>query len=440
VRIAYIAAGAAGMLCGACIHDNTLAAAMQRQGHDVALIPTYTPIRTDEADVSGDRVFYGGVNVYLQQKAALFQHTPWAFDKLLDGRPLLNALSRFSSSTSARDLGALTVSVLRGEDGRQRKEVSKLIGWLRDDYRPDIVQLTNSMFVGMAAPMKAALGVPVLCALQGEDIFLDDLIEPYASQAREELRKRAQDIDAFIAPCDYYAASMADTMAVSPERIDVIPLGLDLKGHHTLPVAAPEEPAEDPSDEPFVVAYLARICPEKGLHLLVDAVVQLLRDRGPNAVTLRVAGYLGKNDAPYFAKCAARMAEAGFEAQFEHLGEVARATKIDMLAHAHVLCVPTVYQEPKGLYALEAMANGTPIVAPSHGGFPEMVASTGGGVLVEPNSAPAVAAGIASLMDDRELGQALGRQGQQAVHATRTETAMADATVALYQRCLDAAG
>ena len=57
MKIAYIAAGAAGMYCGTCIHDNTLAAALQRTGHDVALIPTYTPIRTDETDVSIDRVF-----------------------------------------------------------------------------------------------------------------------------------------------------------------------------------------------------------------------------------------------------------------------------------------------------------------------------------------------------------------------------------------------
>jgi len=431
VRIAYIAAGAAGMLCGACIHDNTLAAAMQRQGHDVALIPTYTPIRTDEADVSMGRVFYGGVNVYLQQKAALFQHTPWAFDRMLDGKPLLNALSRFSSSTSARDLGGLTVSVLRGEDGRQRKELDKLIAWLRDDYRPDIVQLTNSMFVGMAAPMKAALGVPVLCALQGEDIFLDGLIEPYATQAREELRSRAQDVDAFVAPCDYYAAAMVKTMQVPAERVHVIPLGLDLTGHGAGRVAKP--------DDTYVVAYLARICPEKGLHLLVDAVIQLWRERGPNALRLRVGGYLGKADRPYFAECLARVAEAGFQGQLEHLGEVDRATKIDMLASAHVLCVPTVYQEPKGLYALEAMANGTPIVAPAHGGFPEMIEDTGGGVLVDPHSPTAVAAGIASLMDDHDLCGELGRQGQQAVHARRGEVAMADSTLALYQRCIDAA-
>lgn len=426
MRVAYIAAGAAGMLCGACIHDNTLAAAMLRKGHDVALMPTYTPIRTDEPDVSLDRMFYGGVNVYLQQKASVFRHTPWAFDKMLDGKPLLNALSHFSSSTSAHDLGGLTVSILKGEDGRQRKELAKLVRWLRDEYRPDVVQLTNSMFVGMAAPIKEALDVPVLCALQGEDIFLDDLPEPYRTDAQAELRARAQDVDGFIAPCRYYADVMSEAMRVPRDRAHVVPLGLDLTGHR-------ETPADIPA-EPFVIAYLARVCPEKGLHILVDAVIELLRERGSESVKLRIAGYLGKSDRPYFAECASRMVEAGFGGQVEHLGEVDRSGKIDALASAHVLCVPTVYKEPKGLYALEAMANGTPVVAPEHGGFPEMIEETGGGVLVEPGLPSGVAAGIGSLIDDRDLLDTLGRRGQAAVWQGRTAGLMADRTLALYER------
>ena len=79
MRIAHISAGAAGMYCGTCIHDNTLATALKRLGVDVALIPTYTPLRTDEQDVSIDRVFYGGINVFLQQKWSLFRHTPRTF-------------------------------------------------------------------------------------------------------------------------------------------------------------------------------------------------------------------------------------------------------------------------------------------------------------------------------------------------------------------------
>src|SRR5262245_64562087 len=130
MKITYITAGAAGMFCGSCMHDNTLTAALVAQGHDVLLVPTYTPIRTDEPDVSQKRVFFGGINVYLQQKLSLFRHTPWFLDRLLDAPRLLRWVSRFAVKTQAQDLAELTVSMLQGEHGRPRKEVEKLVGWL----------------------------------------------------------------------------------------------------------------------------------------------------------------------------------------------------------------------------------------------------------------------------------------------------------------------
>src|SRR3990172_11497725 len=127
MKIAYIAAGAAGMYCGSCLHDNTLAAALLELGEDVILVPTYTPLRTDEPDVSIRRVFFGGINVYLQQNSALFRHTPWWLDRLLDHPGLLDRLSQRGVNIQPSELGAMTVSMLRGEAGRQRKEIKKLI-------------------------------------------------------------------------------------------------------------------------------------------------------------------------------------------------------------------------------------------------------------------------------------------------------------------------
>src|SRR5947209_19480129 len=112
MRITYITAAAAGMFCGSCMHDNTLVAALQAQGHDVVLVPTYTPIRTDEPDVSSRRVFFGGINVYLQQKLAFFRHTPWLLDRVFDARPLLRFASRFAVRTQADELADLLISML----------------------------------------------------------------------------------------------------------------------------------------------------------------------------------------------------------------------------------------------------------------------------------------------------------------------------------------
>src|SRR5205823_4789614 len=154
MKIAYITSGAAGMYCGSCMKDNTLASALIAQGHDALLVPTYTPIRTDEEDVSLKRIFFGRINVYLQQKSALFRHTPWFVDRLLDAPGLLRWVSRFAVKTQAEDLGDLTISMLKGEHGKQRKEIAKLVAWLADDVKPDIINLSNVLLSGMVHELK----------------------------------------------------------------------------------------------------------------------------------------------------------------------------------------------------------------------------------------------------------------------------------------------
>lgn len=430
MKIAYIAAGAANMYCGSCIHDNTLAAALIKKGHEVALIPTYTPLRTDEVNVTLDQVFYGGINVYLEQKFALFRHTPWRLDKLFNSRALLNWASRFSASTNAKDLGALTVSVLQGEEGRQKKELAKLIQWLQSSYRPEIVELTNSMFLGMAKEIKKALGVPVLCAVQGEDLFLNDLVEPYKSQALKLLRARARDVDGFIATSQYYADFMADFLQVPIAKMHVVRLGINLQGHGVQQSLN--------GNTKFVVGYLARICPEKGLHLLVEAFHQLTQKLGKNAIQLKVAGYLGERDRRYFENIVKQIDELGLSDAFHYHGEVSRHEKINFLNSLHVLSVPTTYKESKGLSILEALANGVPVVQPRHGTFPEFISLTEGGILVEPNSASAIAEGILKLINDRHLRERLGSQGKAAVHQKFSDQTMADATLEVYQKYLQA--
>lgn len=417
------------MYCGTCIHDNTVATVLKKQGHNVTLVPTYTPTRTDEANVSLNRVFFGGINVYLQQKLTLFRHTPWAFDRLLDSPRLLNGLARFSGSTDARDLGELTVSMLQAERGYQKKELAKLVKWLRTDVHPDIVYLTNSMLVGFAREMKKALEVPVVCALQGEDIFLQDLIEPYKTEALTHLAERAVDADGFVAPCRYYARFMADAyLKVPVDKIDVVPLGLNLDGHGAA--------ASKPALPPFIVGYLARICPEKGLHILVDAFYTLTQELGAENIHLHVAGYLGEKDKPYLEELVNQIQAWGLTDSFVHHGEVTRAQKIEFLNRLHVFSVPTVYRESKGLSILEALANGTPVVQPRHGAFPEMIEATGGGILVAPESADAVAEGIRVLNNDAKKREHLGRTGQSNVHLKFNDAAVAAQLLAVFEKYL----
>lgn len=428
MRIVYFAAGAAGMYCGSCLHDNTLASALIALGDDVLLMPTYTPIRTDEADVSQRRVLLGGINVYLQQVMPFLRHMPRFLNRLLDSPRLLGWLSKLQLSVDAAKLGGLTVSVLRGEMGNQRKELDKLIDWLKREAMPDVVHLSNAMLIGLARRIKDELGVPVLCTLSGEDIFLEKLQPPHYAQARDELRSRAADIEAFVALNHYYADYMADYLSVARERIRVIPHGLKLAGHGDGPRLAPSART--------TLGYLARICPDKGLEQLVDAFHLLRQDPRHASARLRVAGYLGAADRPYLEKIQSQVKSWGLESAFEYVGEVSRQGKIDFLQSLDLFCLPTIYRESKGLSVLEAMANGVPVVLPAHGCFPELIDETRGGVLFPPNDVPALARALSDLLIDGDRARGLGLAGQQAIRARFSDQLMAQRHQLLYRDVL----
>lgn len=422
MKVAYLAAGASGMYCGSCMHDNRLAATLIEQGRDVVVLPLYTPIRTDEAPVCQTEVYYGGINVFLQNSSALFRHTPRFVDSVLDSRLLLSGVGRLAAKTRPEDLGRLTVSVLQGWDGPLRKELRRLIRALQA-LGPDLITLPNLMFAGLASALKDALGVPLVCTLSGEDVFLDQLVEPHKAQARALIREGARDIDAFIALSRYYADHAAGHFDLPRERVHHLPMGIHADQFPT---------REAPPDGPFTIGYLARICPEKGLANLVEAFVEL-RASGRDC-RLRAAGYLGAGDRPYLENIRQTLQSRGMEDAFECLGEVTRPQKLAFLASLHVLSVPTPAAEPKGFYCLEALACGVPIVQPRHGSFPEIIEATGGGLLYDPAAPGALARGLARTMDDPELRQSLARHGSAAVRKAFSAQTMADQAWSLYEQ------
>src|SRR5687768_512565 len=234
LRIVILAAGAGGMFCGSCLRDSALAAALIRGAQDVTLIPLYTPLRTEGDSPAIDRIFYGGVNVYLQHASRLFRHTPRLFDWLFDRPGLLRLAGTLGAQTSPSRLGGLTLDILRGEDGASAKELRRLLTFLAD-LRPDIVSLPNLMFIGAARLLRRELGVPVVCELTGEDLFLGQLVEPHRSRVQNVIRERAHDVTSFVATSGYYADQMSDYLGVPRTRIDVVYPGVP---QHCLDAAA----------------------------------------------------------------------------------------------------------------------------------------------------------------------------------------------------------
>ena len=425
MRILALTAGAANMYCGSCLRDNALAAELMAQGHDVTLMPLYTPTLTDEVNVSSKRVLFGGISVYLEQHLAPFRFTPAWLDRLWDSLPVLKAASRRSITVSPQHLGELTISMLRGEHGAQRKEFHKLVDWLHTQPKPDVVTIPNSLLISLARPIKDALDCPVACTLQGEDLFLEGLGEPWRTQALDLIRRQIDSVDAFVAVSEYYRGFMSRYLGIPESKMHVVPIGINMKGYET---------GFRFRTNCFTVGYFARVVPEKGLHVLAAAYRKLRRETEFSGATLEAAGYMAPEYRGYLQGIERDMKQAGLGDEFRYRGVLDRVHKVDFLRSLSVLSVPGPYADPKGIFALEAMANEVPVVEPRHGAFPEIIAKTGGGILIEPNSVDSLAEGILSLWRDQARADELGRRGAQGVREHHGVTLMAQRAVETYSK------
>lgn len=416
------------MYCGSCLRDNILAKSLLDAGHDVLLIPTYTPTRTDEQNVSRGRLFLGGINIYLQQHFSFFRKTPKFLDRILDFKPLLRLVTRMGISVDPADLGSLTIAMLEGADGPLRKEINSLVRFLADEVSPDIVTIPNSLLIALAPAIKEALNVPVVCTLQGEDLFLDGLIEPFHDQAMQIIREQAVHVDSFIAVSHFGAQHMAETLNINRDRIHVVPLGINFEGFNR---------RSDHGPNPFTIGYLARIAPEKGLHILCEAYRSLRARSGLPESRLWAAGYHAPEHKSYFEEIRNNLAAWGHLDHFHYYGELDRHQKQEYLAGLSVFSVPTSFDDPKGLFLLEAMAAGVPVIQPRRGAFLEVIETTGGGVLVEPNNPDALAQGILDIWRNPDQRKELADKAFHGVREHYGLENMTQKTVDVFQSILD---
>ena len=425
MNIVQLTPGAGGMYCGNCFHDNALVAALRDLGHDATMVPLYLPIHLDEDDQSaGNPIFFGGVNVYLQQKSAFFRHSPRWLHRLLNARGLLDWAAGRAAKTRASDVGDILLSMLRGETGNQNREISELIAWLRNQARPEVICLSNALLIGMTRRLKAELGVPVVCLLQGEEPYLDALADSHRERAWQLLAERGMEADAWIAPSQWAAQRMIARLNLNPGRVHVVHDGINLTGFEG---SYPK--SKDPKSGAPVLGYFARMCKDKGLDTLVEAFIHLKNRESVRRLKLHIGGGCGPSDEPFVKSLRVRLAHAGFIGEVSFSPNLNRAEKLAFLQALTVFSVPANYGEAFGLYLIEAMAAGVPVVQPRTAAFPEIIEATGGGVLCEPGNAKALADALEELLLNPERARALGEAGRQAVREKFSAEAMAKATL-----------
>lgn len=382
MKIIFLTPGTGGWYCGACMRDNMLAKSLQAAGHHVALLPMYLPLFLDEEVVAGSvarPVVFGGVNLYLQRKSAMFRWLSSWFGGLLNHPRLLRWVALRSHMTSARELGEMTLAMLRFEEPAMLVEMDQLCDLL-DKEHPDVICLSTALQAGMIRQLKHRTHARIICCFQGEDSFLDHLPLPWRDDCWRELAHRTTEADALVAPSEFYAELMRRRLNHGA-LIQVIPNGIFTSDYQPL--------LEKP--QPPVIGFLARMSHEKGLDLMVDAFIHLRVVLGhPNAV-LHVAGAATAENAPLIATLKARLHRAGLTASVRWSPNISRADKLVMLRGLSLFSVPAVYPEAFGLYVIEAMAAGVVVVQPRASAFPELLDSPPVGVLVPPADCHALA-------------------------------------------------
>ena len=409
MKLLFISPGTGSYHCGVCMKDNALVHQLKHMGHDAVMLPMYLPHILDEEPVDQDQpIFFGGINTYLQLKYSFFRHVPKWIDKVLDSKPLLGKIAKAQKGnmTAGREISEMALSTFQGEKGPLAKEFRHLVQWAVEREKPDAIYLSTAMQVALAPAIKRRKDIPVFCSLQGEDTFLESLIEPYKTQIWELMREASEAVEKYISPSKTFADSMAKPLRLTKDRIAIIPNGINLDGY---------KPRASPPTKP-AIGYLARISNIKGVDILVDAFIHLHQHGNlPNDTELRIAGTTLPDDQSYIDEQVRKLDEAGLQSRYTFRQNITREEKIEHLRDLTVLSVPTRYGEAFGLYAVEAMAAGIPVVQPDHGAFPEIMATTGGGATFYPNTPEALADALLPWINDPAKAHATGKKAHAAV-------------------------
>jgi len=389
------------------MRDNSLARHLINQGHEVTVLPTYLPHLLDEpSSAKQTPIFFGGLNVYLQHKFRFFRKTPQWLDQIFNSQTLLRWVAGKRGMTAARDLGEITLSTLQAKDGPLAKEVDKVVDWFKEHGKPDVLLLSTVLLAGIGRTVREELGISVLSFLQGEDGFLDSLLPEFRKQAWELIGADARELDGCISPSRFFANLMGQRLGMVPEKILPLSNGISLDGYPA-DRAEPSEPT---------IGYFARICPEKGLDLLIDAFIQLKQSGEHPRLKLAVAGTLPKENQSFLEEQKRKITAAGLDQFVVFRPNLNRQEKIDFLTKLSLFCVPARVPEAFGLYVIEAMAAGVSVVLPDHGAFPEILEKTGGGITYSTTEPESLLPTLGEQLRDPSGCSAMGEQGRVAVH------------------------
>ena len=261
------------------------------------------------------------------------------------------------------------------------------------------------------------------------------------------IEPRIREADLIVSCSNYFSESIRAGWPQYADRCRTIYNGVALDQF------APRDPRSPRPPAPRLL-FVGRVCPDKGVHVLVEAFEKVLR-RFPDA-QLKIVGPVAPNQKavavnlsreqsvrdlarwyrrPYIPQLKEKMSPLAAQ-RIEITGEVSREVLIEHYRQADLFVLPSIWVEGFGIPIVEAAALGVPTVATRRGGMPEVVVDGQTGLLVEPGDSDALAQAILKVLEDEQLRTSMGEAAHARVVERFTWERVAEALLAEYQRVL----
>lgn len=427
MKIVYLITGSGGSFyCGNCYRDMLYFRAIRKvPGMTAKAIPLYLPPGKDSSEYGFDKkVFFGAISMFLREKVRLFRNMPAFLDKLFDTDLLLRLAATQAGTTRTEGLEELTLNMIKGDSAFRAHEVDRLVKYLEHEGSPDVIHLSNALIIGLARQLKKRMNIKIVCSLLNEDDWIDEMAEPYRGRAWEMIARESRSIDYFVTPSNYYKEMFIRKTGIKGDNIAVVPLGFD-HGPHEVPGNEPRPPA---------LGYFCRISHPNGFDKLVDAFIELKSGTALKDLTLHVCGGYTGDDKPFISSQIKKIRDNKFEKSVRIYSEFQGNMKMEFFNNVDVISVPVRKYDGYGLYILEANGAGIPVVQPDTGAFPEIIGTTGGGIIYSPDTTSELASSLLKILTDDILRKKLGETGRIRVRSELSLDRMAAGLSGVYGR------
>lgn len=316
---------------------------------------------------------------------------------------------------------------------------------MRDGARYDVIHGNFWMSGWVAAELRRRLGIPAVQIFHA----MGKTKQRHQGEADTSPAQRIavelgviRSVDRLIAQCPSERAELIEDYAADPEKIAVIPSGVNIERFRPVPRGEARRRLGLGPDEPVIV-YVGRMLPRKDVRNVVRALALLVgrREEGQTLPRLLLVG--GETEepdpaaTPEIGELQRLAAELGVANRVYFTGKRQPDVLRDYYS-AGDIAVTTPWYEPFGLTPLEAMACGRPVVGAAVGGITFTVQDGVTGFLVPPRDPGALSARLSELLDQPELRAEMGRAARARVERLFTWPIVAQHTAMVYERLVAA--